>query len=104
MNTDFYNNLEVNFEQACNMSEKKFSQEELFEMLKNGNIPQKQIAALKIETLQNFEQAEILINNLTGCDGKIREAVALKINELVNIGFQEFFLNAKSAEIFANAT
>lgn len=104
MNTDFYNNLEVNFEQACNMSEKNFSQEELFEMLKNGNIPQKQIAALKIETLQNFEQAEILINNLTGCDGKIREAVALKINELVNIGFQEFFLNAKSAEIFANAT
>ena len=61
MNTDFYNNLEVNFEQACNMSEKIFSQEELFEMLKNGNIPQKQIAALKIETLQNFEQAEILI-------------------------------------------
>ena len=37
-------------------------------------------------TLDNIEEefeANLLINNLTGCDGRIREAAALKISEFL---------------------
>lgn len=84
MNTGFYKDLDTNFEIACKMSEQDFKHEELIEMLKNGNIPEKQIAAMKISKIQSAEEAKFLLNNLTGCDGKIREAVALKINQLLN--------------------
>ena len=83
LNKGFYIDLDTNFQEACEMSEREFSHEELIELLKNGNIPQKQIAALKLDYILNQEEANILINNLTGCDGKIREAVALKISNLL---------------------
>ena len=103
MNTSFYPDLDTNFEQAYHLCEKDFSHNELIEMLKNGNIPQKQIAALKIETIDNEQDAQILLDNLTGCDGKIREAVALKINQLLrNYSVNTLFFN--TPERFADAT
>ena len=83
MNTGFYKDLDTNFAQACEMIEQNFSHKELIELLKDGNIPQKQMAALKFDRVNNQLDAEALINNLTGCDGKIREAVALKISNLL---------------------
>lgn len=83
MNTGFYENLDINFTQALNMVEKDLTHDDLIELLKNGNIPEKQIAALKLDNVFNPEEATILIDNLTGCDGKIREAVALKSYEIV---------------------
>jgi hypothetical protein len=83
LNSGFYDNLDTNFECAFKMSQKTFSHYDLIDMLNSGNIPQKQIAALKLQKLTNQHDAEILINNLTGCDGKIREAVALKINQML---------------------
>lgn len=82
LNTDYYPTLDENFKEAVSLFEKKLPQNEIIELLKNGNIVQKQIAALKIETLNSYEDALALAENLTGCDGKIREAVSLKINEL----------------------
>ena len=102
LNTGFYNNLDINFEEACKMSEKTFSHAELIELLTNGNIPQKQIAALTLDRVDNENDANILISNLTGCDGKIREAVALKINQLVKNGQGNYFYDY--AEIFADST
>ena len=81
-NTDYYPTLDENFKEAVDLFEKENSQEELLELLKNGNIVQKQIAALKINNINSDEEALILVDNLTGQDGKIREAVSLKINEL----------------------
>jgi len=103
LNTGFYKDLDTNFELACEMSEKDFSHSEIIEMLKEGNIPQKQIAALKLDNIFNKEEARILIDNLTGCDGKIREAVALKINNLLRQDFNkiDFFIHP---DVFANAT
>ena len=105
MNTGFYKDLDTNFELACKMSEHEFSHEEFLNLLQNGNIPEKQIAALKISKIQNLEEAKILVNNLTGCDGKIREAVALKINQLLN---ESDFYPKLFAQLdyipFANAT
>ena len=103
LNTGFYRDLDTNFEQALAMSERNFSHEELINMLKNGNIPEKQIAALKLDTVMNQKEADILINNLTGCDGKIREAVALRINLLLTEdSSKRIFFN--QAETFANAS
>ena len=103
LNIGFYENLDTNFEQALEMSEKEFSHSELIEMLRVGNIPQKQIAALKLDMVEGAEDAKVLISNLTGCDGKIREAVALKINKLL---FQngELYSLFLFPEIFAAAS
>lgn len=103
MNTGFYKDLDTNFEQAFDMIQKEFTHQELLEMLQNGNIPQKQFAALEITQINSIEEAQILVNNLTGCDGKIREAVALKINQLLhkNPTLQTFF---SQAETFADAS
>lgn len=54
-------------------------------MLQNGNIPQKQFAALNLDTINSQTEASILVKNLVGQDGKIREAVSLKINEYSSI-------------------
>ena len=51
MNTGFYKDLDTNFEQALEMSDKEFLHEELIAMLQNGNIPERQIAALKLENV-----------------------------------------------------
>lgn len=105
MNNDFYKNVDENFEQAYNLSNKNYTHSELIELLKNGNIPQKQIAALKFDYVQNEEDANALLSNLTGCDGKIREAVALRINQLLNESdnVKDIFCTL-SADILADAT
>ena len=103
LNTGFYADLDTNFYQACDMCDRNFSHSKLIEMLKNGNIPQKQIAALKLDCVSSKEEAQVLISNLTGCDGKIREAVALKIFQiLTQDGSNKLFFNYP--QIFADAT
>ena len=82
LNTDYYPTLDENFKEAVALFEKETTQEELLKLLKSGNVVQKQIAALKITAINSFEEALILVDNLTGQDGKIREAVSLKISEL----------------------
>ena len=106
MNNGFYTNLDTNFEQACKLCETSFSHEELLNMLISGNIPQKQIAALYFDDIKNENDVEILISNLTGCDGKIREAVAMRINYFINKKNEtkKFFAQEKYASAFANAT
>jgi len=105
LNRGYYNNLDENFEQAFEMSEKNFTHEELISLLKYGNIAQKQIAALKFDYVNNSEDAKILLSNLTGCDGKIREAVALKINQILN-NFEDtkLFFSSICAETLADAS
>ena len=104
MNNGFYKDLDTNFEKACLLSRQHFSHKELLYMLKNGNIPEKQIAALKFDRVNSFEDAETLIQNLTGCDGKIREAVALKMFQLITeMPETRVFFSKLSPEIFAAA-
>ena len=95
--------LDENFDLACKLSEKEFTHNELLEMLNNGNIAERQIAALKFDKVENDIDALALMNNLTGCDGKIREAVALRINQLVvSIPETREFFNFPL--VFADAT
>ena len=100
-NTDYDEHLEEDY----NLCTINFSHANLISMLKNGNIAEKQIAALKFDYIQSDEDAEALLANLTGCDGKIREAVAQKINSLIltNQGAVKYFADI-SADVFAAAT
>ena len=103
LNTGFYKDLDTNFEQALKMLDVNFSHEQLISMLENGNIPEKQIAALKLECLKSKEEAGILVSSLTGCDGKIREAVALKIRNLLYAD-SKYLVFFTQADIFADAS
>ena len=103
LKTNIDNYLEKDFELACNLSEKVFEHAELIQMLKNGNIQEKQLAALLLDSVTNDKEGLALVNNLTGCDGKIREAVALKINQLLN-GDAKILNFFNFPEIFADAS
>lgn len=104
LNTGYYQTLDENFNQALNLFEKNLSQNELISMLEKGNIVQKQIAALKLSHIENSNQAKILAKNLTGQDGKIREAVSLKIFELMqNPECVRYFYDRTVYDIFLNA-
>ena len=83
LNSCYEENLDKNFSKAVNLCETQHSRKDLFNFLRNGNMPEKQFAALEIDRISDSDEAEILVSNLTGCDGKIREAVAFKISELI---------------------
>ena len=57
---------------------------ELINLLSSDNIQEKHFAALELEEIKSAEDAKLLVSNLVGQDGKVREAVAFKINELMN--------------------
>ncbi|MBR6301918.1 hypothetical protein IKR55_04180 [bacterium] len=84
MNNSYYETLDENFTQALNLYEQEYSHEELVEFLASGNIVQKQIAALQLDTIKSSGDAKILLDNLTGQDGKIREAVSLRLKEFMS--------------------
>lgn len=104
MNNSYYKTLDENFTQALNLYETNYSHEELLEFLKTGNIVQKQISALKLETITSYNDAQILVSNLVGQDGKIREAVSLRLNEFMsNPELIGYFKVANNYKIFLDA-
>ena len=95
--------LNSDFEKACVLFENEINRKDLFELLKNGTVVEKQVSVLKLDKIINENEAEIFISNLTGCDGKIREVVASRLCEfLEEKSIQEWLSNYP--EIFANAT
>lgn len=68
-----------NFNKGCDFFEKDYSQKELYKFLKNGSDMEKQLACLRIENVSTQDETDILMKNLTGVDGKIREAVSYKL-------------------------
>lgn len=104
MNNSYYETLDENFEQALNLYETNHTHSELLEFLKSENIVQKQIAALKLETIKSIEDAQILVSDLVGQDGKIREAVSLRLNEFMsNPELLPFFETKENYKIFLDA-
>jgi len=98
-------NLNNDFEKAFLLSSKEFSHEELLYMLSSGNIAERQIAALEFDFVNSQNDAIAIVENLTGCDGKIREAVAMKIKEimLTQTSSRKYFAKI-GAEKFADGT
>ncbi len=93
-------NLNEDFNTALNIYENDYSHEDLINFLKNGNVAEKQASVLKLEKLSSSDDAVILMQNLTGCDGKIREAVSFRLPEFVSknpeyfTDFVDIFLEA----------
>lgn len=104
MNNSYYETLDENFTQALKLYEQDYSHEELIKLLESGNIVQKQIAALRLEGINSDSDADILISNLTGQDGKIREAVSLRLNEFMGQEqFLKFFKNKNHYQTYLDA-
>lgn len=88
---------------ALEVAGKFYSKEEIINLLKNGDEFEKPVLLLSLENIENQLDADFLIDNLTGCDGRIREASALKISEfLQKIETSKYFLNEKNIEIILN--
>ena len=72
-----------NTETACALCEQNFSHDELINIIKTDNDLEKQICILKLNEVKNQQEADLLVFNLTNHHGIIREASAVKINELI---------------------
>ncbi len=104
MNSSYYETLDENFAQALKLYEGTYTHSELLNFLKDGNIVQKQIAALRLHSINSKEDADILVSNLTGQDGKIREAVSLRLKEFMSDEkYLPYFKNLTNYKIFLDA-
>ena len=93
-----------NFNTALSLYQNDYPHQNLIEMLKSGSIVEKQIAAIKLEYINSQNDADALISNLTGQDGKIREAVSFKIREFMNNqNYLKYFYSTKSYDTFLGA-
>lgn len=81
---------------ACELCSQEYSYERTIEVLKNGDIITKQPAILDLKEIKKQEDADLLSSLLIGQDGRIREAAAFKINELIKI-YPQFFQNETTA-------
>lgn len=97
-------NFDKDFEAAYKLCVNTHTHSELLDMLNSGNIAQKQISALKFDVVQNEQDVHALLSNLTGCDGKIREAVAFKINSLLFNDEVKKLFAPHAAKVFAQAS
>ena len=104
LNKSYYETLDENFKQALNLYETEYTHDELINMLKNGNIVQKQISTLKLDTINSKLEAQIFVSNLTGQDGKVREAVSFKLKEFMSdTKLAGYFKNEENYKIFLDA-
>ncbi len=92
-----------NYKKAIELCEGNYTHNDLIDFLKNGNVIERQFAALNITTVNSKTEANILMSNLVGVDGKIREAAALKIAELTKI-HPEKFSDKANYKILSQAT
>lgn len=104
MNNSYYETFDENFAHALNLCETDYTHDEWIAFLKTGNIIQRQIAALRLDKITSDADAEILIANLTGQDGKIREVVSWRLNEfMADENMLKFFKSEKIYDVFLEA-
>jgi len=95
----------INFaiDKALEITRKPYERNEIISLLNNGDEFEKPVAIMSLDILYNKDEADLLINNLTGCDGRIREACALKISEfLKKEEIAQYFLDEESLETILN--
>lgn len=90
-------------QKALDITKKTYTKEEITAALEYGDEFEKPIAILSLENLEDKKEAELLISHLTGCDGRIREAAALKISEFLGTKkTAEYFLDEISVKTILN--
>lgn len=95
--------MNENFNEVLKLCDNDFSHAELINFLKCGSIVERQYSAIHLDEVKNDEEACILISNLVGTDGKVREAAAFKIAELTE-KTPNLFNNKKNFETLAKAS
>ena len=104
LNNTFYDTLNENFNYALELYQKDLTHDEVIQMLNEGTTLQRQIAAIKLNCINSEKDADALMKNLTGQDGKVREAVSFRLKEfLLNQELHKFFLKLKNYDIFLDA-
>ena len=95
--------INSNIQKALETVKKHYTKDEIKTLLQNGDEFEKPVAIMSLDILSEKEEAKLLISNLTGCDGRIREASALKISEFLSCPeTAEFFLDKLSTETILN--
>ena len=88
---------------AGEAASKHYNNKEIAEVLNSEDDFEKPVAILSLETLEDKKDAKLLTEHLTGCDGRIREASALKISEFLhNEKTAEYFLDEKGVKTILN--
>ena len=94
----------INFNTAINLYKKNLTQQELINLIAKGTITEKQVSVLKLEKLTSEEDAKILLSNLTGQDGKVREAISFKLKEFMNTPqYINYFYSLDDYSVFLDA-
>ncbi len=94
--------LKENLNKVVELCETTYDTDKIMQILSNGTVMERQVAVLDLTELRSKDDARILMNNLVGIDGKVRQAVAFKILQLIP-KYKEFFLDEEFYEIFAKS-
>lgn len=87
--------------ECCNQH---FSHEDLIDELALDNDIKKQLCLIELKELKSQKEADLLVFNLTGKSGPVREAASYKILELIkNEKFNGFFQTTSILDSFTNA-
>lgn len=105
------NYLEINYEknmamlsEAMEYCNEIFSHEDLINELSKNNDLKKQFCIIEIKKLNSQKEADLLVENLTGKSGPIRETVSFKILELIKQDeFCKYFQREEILNVFVKA-
>ena len=105
------NYLEINYEnnmkmlsEAIKCCEDNYSHEDIIEVLKSDDDIKKQFCLIELKSINNQEEANILVHNLTNHSGPIRETSAFKIGELIfQNEYKKYFQTKEIIDSFVKA-
>ncbi len=105
------NYLEINYEknmvmlnQAMEYCYEDLSHQDLIKELLSDNDLKKQLCIIKIQQLNSQSEADILVSNLTGKSGPIRETISFKILELIKQeAYCKYFQKEEILDTFVKA-
>lgn len=105
------NYLEINYEKNMAMLSEamvycyeNYSHDDLINELSKDNDLKKQFCIIEIKKLNSQKEADLLVGNLTGKSGPIRETVSFKILELIKQAeFSKYFQKKEILDVFVKA-
>lgn len=89
-------------EKAFDLCVRKLDTQEIYDNLKGDDDIKKSASILQIQNILSDEHAKLLVFHLTGHDGPVREAAAIKINELITAG-NKYLDNKEFYTVYADA-
>ncbi len=96
-------NMEM-LSQAVKYCEENFLHEDIINELYNDNDLKKQLCLIELKNINNQQEADILVSNLTEHSGPIRETASFKILELIKKNeYRCFFQTEKITDTFIKA-